>query len=97
MRQVTRWTGVVAGLGFAWGLATGPALATPTYALDTTLAVPASSANPFANGQFNTYDIGFFDPKTSLYYLADRTNAAVDVFSALTNSFVTLYGAKRLR
>ena len=29
-----------------------------------------------------TFDISFVDPKTELYVLADRTNAAVDFFDA---------------
>src|SRR6266576_6976959 len=78
MPQVIKWSGFAAALGLAWGITTAPTMATPVYTLSTKLAVPASAANPFASGQFNTYDIGFFDPTTQLYYLADRTNASVD-------------------
>jgi hypothetical protein len=58
------------------------------YQLVGQIAIPASGTNPFSSGQFNTYDISFFDPTTQLDYVADRTNGVVDVFSAKTNSFV---------
>jgi hypothetical protein len=59
----------------------------------TTIDITASTVNPFASGAFTTYDISFFDPKTQLDYVADRTNGAVDVFSAATNTFVGQIGA----
>ena len=65
----------------------GSAAATPTYQLVTTIAVPAASTNTAKT--FTTYDIGAFDGTTQTYYLADRSNASVDVFSAATNQFVT--------
>jgi hypothetical protein len=91
MPRIINWSRLAVGLGLAWGIAVAPALATPVYVLKTAIPVPPSAANPFA-GQFTTYDIGFFDAKTQLYYLADRTNASVDIFSAATNSFVGRIG-----
>jgi hypothetical protein len=69
----------------------GPALAGPTYVLLTTIPVPGSADNA-QGGVFTTYDIAFFDGTTQLLYLADRSNASVDVFSATTNSFVGRVG-----
>jgi hypothetical protein len=92
MRQAKQWSRIVAGFGLAWGVAAmaTSADATPQYQLLTTIDIPPSSTNPFpaVGSPFTTYDISFFDPKTQLDYVADRTNAAVDVFSAQTNTFV---------
>jgi PEP-CTERM motif len=65
-----------------------PALAAPLYQAPTYIAVPPSGANKIG-GAFATYDISYFDANTQNYYLADRSNASVDVFSAATDSFVT--------
>jgi hypothetical protein len=61
------------------------------YVLQNTIAVPASPDNN-VGGLFKTYDISYFDPVTQLDYVADRSNAAVDVFSAKTDTFVTRIG-----
>ncbi|HVC62013.1 MAG TPA: hypothetical protein VND19_16830 [Acetobacteraceae bacterium] len=45
-----------------------------------------------AGGTFKTFDISYFDPLTSLDYVGDRSNASVDVFSALTNTMVGRIG-----
>jgi hypothetical protein len=71
------------------GISAGPALA--QYAFQTTIPVPASPDNN-VGGVFATYDISFFDPTTQLDYVADRSNASVDIFSAATNSFVGRIG-----
>jgi hypothetical protein len=75
----------------ALGLATGPAVAGPVYVLLTTIAIPASADNA-QGGAFTTYDIAYFDGNTQLMYLADRSNASIDIFSAKTNSFVERIG-----
>src|SRR5713101_3762522 len=72
-------------------LGTGPALAGPMYQLLTTIPVP-SSADNVQGGVFTGYDIAYFDGTTQLMYLADRSNASVDIFSAKTNSFVGRVG-----
>ncbi len=78
-------------LACAAGLFAGPVLAEPIYGLLGTIAVPVNTAvNP--SGQFSSYDIGFFDANTQDYYIADRSNAAVNVFSAATNTYVTRIG-----
>src|SRR5215467_7183879 len=83
---------VLFSFGLAWGTLVTPAFADRSYILEAVIPVPASSANPFPGGQFTTYDIGFFDSQTQLYYLADRTNASVLVASAATNMFVGRIG-----
>ncbi len=72
-------------------LGIGPVLADPLYHLLTTIPVPGSADNGQA-GAFTTYDIAFFDGTTQLMYLADRSNASVDIFSAQTNTFVGRVG-----
>jgi hypothetical protein len=62
-----------------------------TYAFQQAIAVPPSVSNS-AGGQFARFDISFFDPATQLDYVADRSNASVDVFSAATNTFVERLG-----
>ena len=75
------------GLGL---LSAMPALAGPftPYTLQTIIPVPTGPGNT-VGGQFKTYDIAFFDANTQNYYLADRSNASIDVFSAKTDTFVT--------
>src|SRR5258706_9790993 len=68
-----------------------PATAAPIYELETLIPVPASADNT-VGGKFTTYDIAFFDGTTQNFYLADRSNAAVDIFSAATNSFIGRVG-----
>ena len=91
-----RWTttAIISSALFilALGLGARPALADPIkYVLLTTIPVPATDQNT-VGGKFATYDIAFFDGTTQLMYLADRSNASVDIFSAQTNSFVGRIG-----
>jgi PEP-CTERM motif len=73
------------------------ALLSPAHAITWTLtpiadiAVPASPSNTIG-GKFAAFDISFFDPATGLDYVADRSNAAVDVFAAPSNTFATRIG-----
>ena len=53
-----------------------------------TIPVPVSSANTTA-GALYSFDISFVDPATQRYYLADRSNKAVDVVNAATATFIT--------
>jgi hypothetical protein len=68
------------------------------YAFLTAIPVPASPDNPVTsnpaapNGKFVTFDISYFDPLTQLDYVADRSNASVDIFSAATNTFIGRIG-----
>ena len=71
------------------GIATSTAIAGPTtYSLLTTIAVPSDTANVQPGGAFTSFDISFFDPVTRLDYVADRSNASVDIFSGASLSFV---------
>jgi len=72
--------GVIAALSGA-----APAMASPSYQFLTSIGVPgADNTTPAA---FSGYDLSVFDSTSQLYYLTDRTNKAVDVFSAKTNTF----------
>jgi len=51
------------------------------------IAIPADSSNPNAGGAFTSFDISYFDPATRLDYVADRSNASVDVFSGTSLSY----------
>ena len=42
--------------------------------------------------QLTNFDISFVDQATGLYYFADRSNRAVDVFDTKTDAFVGRYG-----
>src|SRR5206468_8421423 len=64
-----------------YGRARGP------ISLLKTIPVPVSSANSTA-GALYSFDISFVDPATQTYYLADRSNKAVDVVNAKTDTFV---------
>src|SRR6267378_1876768 len=49
--------------------------------------IPASATNNTAGGLYS-FDISYVDQSTDTYYLADRSNAAVDVVDAKTGKFV---------
>lgn len=53
---------------------------TPAYKLLTTIKVPGVPLVKF--------DISYVNPNTNLYFLADRSNAGVDVFDAIQNRFL---------
>jgi hypothetical protein len=72
-------------------IGTAPAVAAPLYALSTLIPVPASAENS-VDGAFAAYDISFFDPLPQLDYVADRSNASVDIFSSASNTFVGRIG-----
>ena len=85
IKQVCLVATALAALGL------GQASASPVYSLSALLPVPASPDNN-VGGLFTIYDNGFFDGTTQNYYLADRSNASVDIYSAATNSFVGRIG-----
>jgi hypothetical protein len=65
-----------------FGVMTASALATPTtYSLLTTISIPTTGANVQPGGAFTSFDISFFDPATGNVYIADRSNASVDIIS----------------
>src|SRR4051794_5851410 len=87
MRQVIRCSRFAAAFVLGWGAASLPMPAHAVYVLQQTIPVPATSANPLG-GAFTSYDISFFDstPTGGFDYIADRTNAAVDVIKGATAS-----------
>jgi len=79
----------LAGL-LATAATTGPADAGPFTPLSllTTITVPTDAANMQPGGVFTAFDISFFDPITGNDYVADRSNASVDIFSGTSLSFL---------
>jgi PEP-CTERM motif len=62
-----------------------------TYTFIGSIAVPASADNN-VGGTFQAFGWSYFDPTTQLDYVADRSNASVDIFSAATDTFVGRIG-----
>src|SRR5438093_10332662 len=50
--------------------------------------VPGSDLNTTSPGKMFVFDISWVDQATQLYYLADRSNAVIDVVNAKTDTFV---------
>lgn len=73
------------------GTMTAAALANPDYNLLMTIGVPVSSANS-QGGAFTAFDISYVDPVTGDYYVADRSNAAVDIISGATDTVLSQAG-----
>jgi hypothetical protein len=63
------------------------AIATP-YTFSTYIAVPSDSANVQPGGAFSSFDISFADAMTGDIFVADRSNASVDIFSGSANIFL---------
>src|SRR5262249_20053802 len=61
----------------------GGATADEVFTKPSTITVP---------GGLNSFDIGFVDPTLGLYFLADRTNKAIDVVKTSDNSITQLHG-----
>jgi hypothetical protein len=66
----------------------GPAVAAPTLSLVKYIAVPADSANVQPGGAFSAFDISYADPVTGDIFIADRSNAGVDIFSGSSLTFL---------
>src|SRR5215470_14534223 len=66
----------------------GPAVAGPMVAFDTFIPVPADSANVQPGGAFSSFDISFADSVTGNVFIADRSNASVDIFSGSALTFL---------
>lgn len=91
MKTQTLWKRSAVVLGALCGFTAMPFTAHAGYVLEQTIAVPPSPDNS-VGGNFNTFDISFFDPATELDYVADRSNAAVDVFSGASETYVGRVG-----
>ena len=67
----------------------GPAAAQVDNTNPTLIPVPAGDAelcNP--GGEFTSFDISFADPVTGNIFIADRSNAGVDIFSGSSLTFL---------
>ncbi len=91
MIRTTRRAGVLASVCVGLIGTAAPALAGPQYALSATIGIPSVPSNKA--GTFTGYDLSVFDATSQLFYLTDRSNNGVDVFSAKTNSFVGQVGS----
>ncbi len=69
-----------------------PAVASPNYVFEGIINIPSADKATNPTGTFSNYDLATFDLTTQLYYLTDRSNNAIDVFSAATNSYVERIG-----
>jgi hypothetical protein len=78
-------------VGTVLGSVTSIAVAGPAYTLTTTITVPVSAANS-QGGNFTAFDISYVDPLTGNDYVADRSNAAVDIINGATNTVVAQAG-----
>lgn len=79
-----RYPGYLAALAALLGaVSAGPALATP-YSLLTVIAIPGTAGNVQPGKALTSFDISFFDPSTGIDYIADRSNASVDMISGST-------------
>ena len=76
--------------GTAFVACASGASAGPFYSLLTTIAVPATAENN-QGGAFTGFDISFADT-TGYVYIADRSNAAVDIINGATDQIVAQAG-----
>jgi hypothetical protein len=68
---------------FIAALGAGEAWSQP-YTLKTVIAIPPTAGNVQPGGGFTSFDIGYFDPVSRNYFIADRSNASVDIISGST-------------
>jgi hypothetical protein len=85
----------------AVGLLAAATFATDAFAMDreggavrllTTVPIPGTKANT-TGGNMYIFDISFVDQTTQTYYLADRSNAVVDVVDARSNTLMSQISA----
>jgi len=77
----------LAGL-VAMAATAGPAVAQPLSPQPTYIPVPPDAANVQPGGAFSSFDISFADPVTGNIFIADRSNASVDIFSGSSLTFL---------
>src|SRR3954453_5440667 len=65
----------------------GPAVADDLI-LQTFIPVPTGAANGQPGGAFSSFDIRFRAPVTGNIFIADRSNASVDIFSGSSLTFL---------
>jgi hypothetical protein len=76
--------------GTVLAASTSIAMAGPDYQLVTTIALPVTGQNN-QGGAFTAFDISYAD-STGYYYVADRSNAAVDIINGATDKVVAQAG-----
>jgi hypothetical protein len=87
----------------AVGILAAAMLVTDAYAIEggqgdgavrllTTVPIPGTAANTTA-GNMYVFDISFVDQATQTYYLADRSNAVIDVVNARTSQLISQISA----
>ena len=71
------------------GVGAGSVAAQPVnYTLQTLIAIPPTTANVQPGGGFTSFDISYFDGLSRNYFVADRSNASVDIISGSTLAVV---------
>ena len=55
-------------------------------------AIAAGVTASYPTGKFASFDISWVDNERNLYYLADRSNTALDVVDANDGSFLEFLG-----
>jgi len=90
-----RTLGLLAGVAAA--ATGGPAVAADLFPFSTLIPVPADAANVQPGGAFTSFDISFADPilsqgRTGNIFIADRSNASVDIFSGSNTPDLTFLG-----
>jgi hypothetical protein len=70
------------------GVCAGPAAADPILTIQKYIPIPSDTANLQPNGTFNSFDISYADPVTGNVYIADRSNASVDIFSGSSLTYL---------
>ena len=76
------------GLAGILAMAASPAAADVVGTTPTLIAVPTGADNVQPGGAFTSFDISFTDPATGNVFIADRSNAAVDIFSGSSLTFL---------
>jgi len=79
---------IPAAVLLAAAVASMPVGAAPLLTIQKYIPVPADAANVQPGGAFTSFDISYFDPVTRNDYVADRSNASVDIFSGSTLTFL---------
>ena len=89
---------MVAAASFFMTAGSVEAANSPALRLINLIPINGTASNP--SKQINSFDISWFDPANGLYYLADRSNAAVDVVDttgAFSGKPETLFAQGHLR
>src|SRR5260370_30525822 len=81
MMQSRHWLAVRAA---SWCLSAFSVQAADGYKLTRKIEIPGT--------KLASFDIGFVDPEAGRYYLADRSDASVDVIDTKTNTFLFKIG-----